>query len=159
MAEGDAAIKASEIREPGGAGLLKKNKTLYSEMIRQNPKQRVRVMSQDEAGFGRINRPKSCWCRKGERQSVPCHHVREYRYAYGAVEPKKGESFFLILPYCNTVCMNGFLAEMAKAYPKDRILLVDTLDKVMDRLCEVIKNLPASVIQSITGRQWLMSMF
>lgn len=54
--------------------------------------------------------------------------------------------------------MNGFLAEMEKAYPKDRILLVDTLDKVMDRLCEVIKNLPAGVIQSITGRQWLMSM-
>lgn len=64
MAEGDAAIKASEIREPGGAGFLEKIKTLYSEMIRQNPKQKVRVMFQNEAGFGRINMPKSCWCRK-----------------------------------------------------------------------------------------------
>ena len=34
-----------------------------------------------------------------------------------------------------------------------------TLEKVIDRLCEVIKNLPASVIQSITGRQWILSMF
>ena len=31
--------------------------------------------------------------------------------------------------------------------------------KVIDRLCDVIKNLPASVIQSITGRQWILSMF
>ena len=81
-------------------------------------------MFQDEAGFGRINKPKSCWCRKGERPSVPCHHIREYRYAYGAVEPKNGESFFLVLPYCNTDCMNVFLGELAKAYPDDQILLV-----------------------------------
>lgn len=38
-------------------------------------------MFQDEAGFGRINKPKYCWCRKGIRPSVPCHHIREYRYA------------------------------------------------------------------------------
>ncbi len=34
-----------------------------------------------------------------------------------------------------------------------------TLEKVIDRLCDVIKNLPASVIQSITGRLLIMSMF
>ena len=45
-------------------------------------------------------------------------------YAYGAVEPKTGESFFLVLPYCNTDCMNVFLSELAKAYPEDQILLV-----------------------------------
>ena len=39
---------------------------------------KVRLMFQDEAGFGRINRPKYCWCRKGTRPSVPCHHIREY---------------------------------------------------------------------------------
>ena len=178
-------------------------------MIRQTPDQNVRVMFQDEAGFGRINKPKGCWCKAGMRPTVPCHHIREYRYAYGAVEPKNGESFFLILPYCNTDCMNVFLSELAKAYPKDRILLVcdgamwhkskalviperitlafippytpemnpteqiwgkirtqgfrnkvfDTLERVVDRLCDVIKNLPASVIQHITGRQWNVSMF
>ena len=42
-------------------------------------------MFQDEAGFGRINKPKYCWCEKGNRPSVPCHHIREYRYVYGAV--------------------------------------------------------------------------
>ena len=166
-------------------------------------------MFQDEAGFGRINKPKSCWCRKGVRPAVPCHHIREYRYAYGAVEPRDGNSFFLVLPYCNTDCMNIFLADLAKAYPNDQIVLVcdgamwhksnsleipdritltfippytpemnpieqiwkeirkrgfrnevfKTLDHVIERLCSVINDLPASVIHSITGRQWIMSMF
>lgn len=81
-------------------------------------------MFQDEAGFGRINKPKYCWCQKGFRPSVPCHHIREYRYAYGAVEPKTGESFFLIMPYCNTNCMNLFLQKLSEAYPQDVIILV-----------------------------------
>jgi hypothetical protein len=81
-------------------------------------------MFQDEAGFGRINKPKYCWCRKGLRPSVPCHHIREYRYAYGAVEPQTGLSFFLVLPYCNTNCMNVFLQQLADAYPEDYLILV-----------------------------------
>ena len=90
----------------------------------QDTKKAVRLMFQDEAGFGRINRPKYCWCGKGHRPSVPCHHIREYYYAYGAVEPMTGEGSFLILPLCNTECMNLFLEELSKQYPKDDILLV-----------------------------------
>ena len=75
-------------------------------------------MFQDEAGFGRINKPKYCWCEKGTRPTVPCHHIREYRYVYGAVEPKTGESCFRIMPYCNTNCMNVFLKELSAV--KDR---------------------------------------
>ena len=48
---------------------------------------------------------------------------KEYRYAYGSVEPLTGENFFLIMPYCNTVCMNIFLRELSKCYPEDIILL------------------------------------
>ena len=78
----------------------------------------------DEAGFGRINKPKYCWCFPRHRPSVPCHHIREYRYAYGAVEPLTGESVFLIMPYCNTDCMNVFLSELSNAYTDDYIILV-----------------------------------
>ena len=92
----------------------------FNEVKRES----VRLMFQDEAGFGRINKPKYCWCYKGLRPTVPCHHIREYRYAYGAAEPLSGESFFLIMPYCNTDCMNVFLQELGKAYPNDMILLV-----------------------------------
>ena len=81
-------------------------------------------MFQDEAGFGRINKPKRCWCSKKTRPSVPCHHIREYRYAYGAVDPTTGDHFFLVLPRCDTICMNVFLEELSKAYPEDQIILV-----------------------------------
>jgi len=81
-------------------------------------------MFADEAGFGRINKPKYCWCVKGTRPHVPCHHIREYRYAYGAVEPQTGEGFFLVMPYCNTDCMTVFLHKLSAAYPDDDILLV-----------------------------------
>ena len=81
-------------------------------------------MFQDEAGFGRINKPKYCWCRKGIRPQVPCHHIREYRYTYGAVEPKTGENFFLVMPNCNTYNMNVFMQELSKEYQQDMILLI-----------------------------------
>jgi len=81
-------------------------------------------MFQDEAGFGRINKPKYCWCGNGVRPEVPCHHIREYRYAYGAVEPMTGDNFFLVMPYCNTNCMNVYLRELSNAFPDDEILLV-----------------------------------
>ena len=80
-------------------------------------------MFEDEAGFGRINKPKRCWAPSGVRPCVPSHHIREYRYAYGAVEPMSGESFFLVLPWANTVCMNIFLSELSKFFPDDMILL------------------------------------
>ena len=81
-------------------------------------------MFQDEAGFGRINKPKYCWCTKGVRPDVPCHHIREYMYTYGAVELITGENFFLIMPYCNTDHMNVFLKELSKEYAGDDIILV-----------------------------------
>ena len=84
-------------------------------------------MFQDEAGFGRINKPKYCWCKKGMRPTVPCHHIREYRYTYGAIEPLTGDSFFLILPYCNTECMNVFLRELSAKYQDDYIRAIPCL--------------------------------
>ena len=80
-------------------------------------------MFQDEAGFGRINKPKYCWCEKGIRPAVPCHHIREYRYVYGAVEPLTGESCFWVMPQCNTDCMNVYLEALSNQFPDDIILL------------------------------------
>lgn len=83
-----------------------------------------RLMFQDEAGFGRINKPKRCWCGEGIRPTVPCHRIREYMYAYGAVSPLDGDMVSLILPKCNTHCMSIFLDEVSKKYPNDYILMV-----------------------------------
>ena len=163
-------------------------------------------MFEDEAGFGRISKPKYCWCFPGLRPVVPCHHIREYRYAYGAVDPHRGDSFFLVLPYCNTICMNVYLKELSAKYPEDYILLVadkaawhtansleipnnleivplppytpemnpieqiwawirlhgfrnevfQTLDNVVDRLCDTICSLSENTVKSITYRNWIM---
>ena len=170
---------------------------------------KIRLMFQDEAGFGRINKPKYCWCFPGLRPDIPCHPIREYRYAYGAVEPLTGESFFLVLPYSNTVCMNVFLQKLSDTYPHDRILLVcdgaawhksnalvipqnirllfippatpemnpieqiwkeirkrgfrneifQTLEDVVDRLCDTICSLSHCLVQSITARNWIVKCF
>ena len=170
---------------------------------------KVRLAFEDEAGFGRINKPKYCWCFSGVRPTVPCHHIREYRYTYGTVEPLTGESFFLIMPYCNTECMNVFLQHLSQAYPSDKIIMVcdgaswhrtknlqipsnvrliflppatpemnpveqiwkemrkrgfkneifQTLDKVVDRLCLVIRSLSPDAIKSITQRDWIVECF
>lgn len=85
---------------------------------------KFRLMFQDEAGFGRINKPKSCWCGEGVRPVVPCHHIREYIYAYGAVSPMDGEFYSLVLPYANTQCMNYFLKELSAQFADEYILLV-----------------------------------
>jgi putative transposase len=169
----------------------------------------IRLMFQDEAGFGRINKPKYCWCFPGTRPIVPCHHIREYRYAYGAVEPVTGDSFFLVMPYCDTLSMNEFLRGLSDEYPEDKIILVcdgaswhkskslevpenirivilppaspemnpieyiwkeirkrgfsnksfKTLDKVIDKLCEVICGLSNDTIKSITGWKWILDCF
>ncbi|MCR5263533.1 MAG: IS630 family transposase [Clostridiales bacterium] len=81
-------------------------------------------MFEDEAGFGRISTPAYCWCEKGIRPSVPCHHIREYDYVFGAVSPADGRKFFLILPQCNMVCMNTFLHKLSEYFSGSVILLI-----------------------------------
>ena len=180
-----------------------------NEAFRDLKRGTVRLMFQDEAGFGRINKPKYCWCFSGLRPTVPCHHIREYRYAYGAVEPLTGESFFLVLPYSNTVCMNLFLQKLSEEYPDDHILMVcdgaawhkangleipqnirlfflppatpemnpieqiwkeirkrgfrnevfQTLEDVIDHLCNTIRSLSNSTVKSITSRDWVIKCF
>lgn len=81
-------------------------------------------MFQDEAGFGRINKPKRCWCPKGIRPTVPCQRIREYTYAYAAVCPHDGDMVSLVLPYANTDCMNIFLQEVSLRYPDNYIIMI-----------------------------------
>ena len=90
----------------------------------RNPGKTARLMFEGEASFGRINKPKYCWCSNKFRSCVPCHHIREYRYAFGAVEPLTGERFFLVLPNCNTNNMNIFLKKLSENYSEDIVILV-----------------------------------
>ena len=87
------------------------------------PGSQIRLMFEDEAGFGRINEPSSCWAPSGVRPIVPCQIVREYMQVYGAIDPITGDSCFIIAPACNTECMNVFLSELSKQLGQDYALL------------------------------------
>ena len=87
------------------------------------PSAEIRLMFEDEAGFGRINEPSSCWAPSGVRPIVPCQIVREYVQVYGAVDPISGDSCFIIAPTCDTACMNVFLSELSKQLGNDYALL------------------------------------
>ena len=98
--------------------------TLSKRFKEEGTYNKVRLMYQDEAGFGRISKMSSCWAPQGIRPSIPSHYMREYRYCYGAVDAQTGDSFFLIAGGCNTEWTNEFLRQVSQAYPDDYILLV-----------------------------------
>ena len=50
--------------------------------------------------------------------------VREYTYAYAAVEVKSGEIDSLILPQANTTCMQIFLDEVGARHPNEKIVMI-----------------------------------
>ena len=103
---------------------------------------KVRVLFQDEAGFGRITKPQMCWITGKVRPSIPCHHIREYRYAYGAVDPMDGENFFILAPYCNSAWMNVFFHELSQAYPNDYLILVmDNASWHKSKALEIPRNI------------------
>ena len=98
--------------------------TLSKRFKEEGTYNKVRLMYQDEAGFGRISKMSSCWAPQGIRPSIPSHYMREYRYCYGAVDAQTGDSFFLIAGGCNTEWTNEFLRQVSQDYPDDYMLLV-----------------------------------
>lgn len=80
-------------------------------------------MFQDEARFGRVSRPRSCWAPVRQRPEVGGQIVREYVYVFGAVSPSDGHHDSLILPFSNTESMNIFLEEVGRRHPEEQILM------------------------------------
>ena len=69
--------------------------TLSKRFKEEESYNKVRLMSQDEAGFVRISKMSSCWAPQGIRPSIPSHYMREYRYCYGGVDAQTGDSLLL----------------------------------------------------------------
>ena len=81
-------------------------------------------MFQDEARFGRLSDPRRCWAPKPIRPLCQAMCVREYTYAYAAVDILTGEMNSLILPFANTDCMQVFLNEVSCRHPQHNIIMV-----------------------------------
>lgn len=84
---------------------------------------KVRLLFMDEASFGRISEPAYCWCPDDVRPTVPCHRIREYVYAFGAVDPISGDDYFIVAPKCNTAWTNEFLKVLSAEFPRDFLLV------------------------------------
>jgi len=74
------------------------------------------IMAQDEGCFGRISRAKRGFAPPGVRPHALTQVVREYLYAYAAVERALGQMVSLILPEASTVMMNRFLEEVSRVF-------------------------------------------
>ena len=81
-------------------------------------------MFQDEARFGRISRCRYCWAKFPLRPTVKAMLTHQSVYAYGAVSIPQGNFDSLVLPHVNSDGMAIFLAEIAKRYPNDNIVMV-----------------------------------
>ncbi len=100
------------------------------------------IFFQDEGRFGRINSLHRCWSPKSKRAIVCKQQIRQYVYAYTAVNPQTGETFSLILPYANSEAMKIFLNEMSKAYSNNRIIMImDNASWHNDYSMSEIKNI------------------
>lgn len=85
---------------------------------------KLAVLFEDEARFGRITHPSSCWAPQGVRPLVPQQAIREYTYVYAAVSPKNGETDSLILPDMYATTLQIFLEELSNRHPDELIVLV-----------------------------------
>lgn len=82
------------------------------------------LMFQDEARFGLISESRYCWCPKPTRPVCRVLVSQENTYAYGAVSIPDGRMESLVLPRCDTDCMQIFLDEISSRHPDEKILMV-----------------------------------
>jgi hypothetical protein len=100
------------------------------------------ILFEDEARFGRVQDPKRCWAKKGFRPQVKAQMIREYTYAYGAVEPINGKLTSLNLPHSDSACMSIFLKEVAVQYAnKYVVMFMDQASWHRSKELEIPKNI------------------
>jgi hypothetical protein len=97
---------------------------LTVNIILKSHYEKVRLMFQDEAIFGRIGKLYKCWALGKYRPIVHQQKIRQFRHLFGAVDPLSGESCFRIFSHCDTICMNVYLRELSSQFKDDYILLI-----------------------------------
>jgi transposase len=83
-----------------------------------------RLMFQDEARFGRISDHRRCWCPAPERPICQSLVSQENTYAYGAINLPDGQFESMVLPHCDTDCMQIFLDEISSRHSEEKILMI-----------------------------------
>jgi transposase len=101
----------------------------------------LRLMFQDEARFGRMSDPRSCWAPAPHRPVVNLALIREFRYEYAAVSPWDGCLDFMTAEKMNTENMSRFLSQVSKAHKDEFIVMVvDGASSHKSKELEIPKN-------------------
>jgi hypothetical protein len=101
----------------------------------------LRLMFEDEARFGRMSDPRSCWAPAPHRPVVNLAMVREFRYEYAAVSPWDGDIDFMTAEKMNTENMSRFLDQVSKAHQDQFIaMVVDGASSHRRKELEIPKN-------------------
>lgn len=85
---------------------------------------KIRIMAEDEARCGLISWHKRRYHPQGQRPVAEQQRKYQWTWLYSALQPSTGELFSLYLPRLDAACYEVFLAELAKAYPDDFIILI-----------------------------------
>ena len=84
----------------------------------------VRLFCEDESRFGLLPVSSRRITGRGVKPIANIDHTFENLYLYGAVEPITGESFFLEIPWLDSVCFQLFIDKLAETFPKTLNILV-----------------------------------
>ncbi|MDR1314116.1 MAG: IS630 family transposase [Deltaproteobacteria bacterium] len=105
---------------------LFRNKTLlsFAEGIKQKTDKQILIFFQDEARFGRMSDPVSCWAPAPARPVVNVALVRQYQYVFGAVCPQTGDFEFLKASDMKTDNMSLFLSKVSENHLDAEIIMV-----------------------------------
>jgi hypothetical protein len=103
----------------------------------------VRLMFQDEARFGRMSDPSSCWAPAPLRPIVNLALVQEFKYEYAAVSPWDGALDYMTADKMNTENMSSFLKHIGEAHPDDfSIMVLDGASSHKSKDLKVPDNVP-----------------
>ena len=84
----------------------------------------VRLFCEDESRCGLLPVSSRRITGRGVKPIANIDHTFENLYLYGAVEPITGESFFLEMPWLDSVCFQLFIDKLAETFPKTLNILV-----------------------------------
>lgn len=96
----------------------------------------------DEARFGTHSKLGHGWFPKGSRTGVKVKLGFQNFYVYSAVNAISGQDFSLILPKVNSLCMNEFLAQMAKGLQgQEAVVIMDCAGWHKSKSLEIPHNI------------------
>lgn len=102
----------------------------------------IRLMFQDEARFGRMSDPCSCWAPVPLRPMVKLALVREFKYEYATVSPWDGALDNMTADKMNTENMSNFLKQVSEAHPDEfSVMVVDGASSHKSRDLKVPANI------------------